>query len=190
MRIGIGYDFHRLVDKRKLMLGGVEVPYYRGLMGYSDADVLLHAICDAILGAVAEGDIGKHFPSTDSQWMDVASSVMLEKVVAIAGQKGFKVGNVDSTIVAEKPKLADYIPVMVENIAKVLGVGPTEVSVKATTTDGQGPVGKGEGMAAHAVVIMVPSGQAVSPGPARPPSPPSAPPAPATPVTKDFFEIS
>jgi len=190
MRIGIGYDFHRLVDKRKLMLGGVEVPYYRGLMGYSDADVLLHAICDAILGAVAEGDIGKHFPSTDPQWMDATSLTFLEKVTAIAGQKGFKVSNVDSTIVAEKPKVAEFIPMMVENIARVLGVSPSQVNVKATGTDGQGPVGKGEGMAAHAVVIMVPSGQAVSPGPARPPSAPSAPPAPATPVTKDFFELS
>lgn len=184
MRIGIGFDFHKLVDRRRLILGGVEVPYYRGLMGNSDADVLLHALCDAILGAIGEGDIGKHFPPNDPQWADVSSLVLLEKVAVLARERGFAVSNVDTTIVAEKPKLAEFTPRMVENIARVLGVDQAQVSVKATTTDGIGSIGTGAGMAAHAAVIMVPSGSA--PAPKKPSSPG---PAPVPEPKKDFFEI-
>ncbi len=188
MRIGIGIDFHKLVDRRKLILGGVEVPYYRGLIGHSDADVLCHAVCDAILGAIGEGDIGKHFPPGDPQWADISSLVLLEKVIAIARGKGFAVGNLDSTIMAEKPKLAEFIPKMVENIARILGMDPKLASVKATTTDGQGAVGTGAGIEAHAVVIMVPSSQA--PAPPRPAPAAPAPGGPeAPPAKKDFFEI-
>lgn len=154
MRIGHGYDVHRLVPDRKLVLGGVEIPYHLGLLGHSDADVLLHALCDAILGAAGEGDIGKHFPDTDPAYRGIASRKLLAEVVAVAGRRGFKVGNLDATIIAQRPKLAPFIRQMVENIAAVCDVDVRQVNVKATTTEELGFAGRGEGIAAHAVVLL------------------------------------
>lgn len=154
MRIGHGYDVHRLVPDRKLVLGGVEIPYHLGLLGHSDADVLLHALCDAILGAAGEGDIGKHFPDTDPAYRGIASRKLLAEVVAVAGRRGFKVGNLDATIIAQRPKLAPFIRQMVENIAAVCNVDVRQVNVKATTTEELGFAGRGEGIAAHAVVLL------------------------------------
>lgn len=154
VRIGYGYDIHRLVAGRKLMLGGVHIPFAQGLDGYSDADVLLHAICDAILGALALGDIGVHFPDTDSRFKDIASMELLSRVVHMAREKGYAVGNVDVSLVAERPKIAAYTVKMRENIAKASGIASDRVSIKATTAEGLGPVGRGEGIAAHAVVLM------------------------------------
>ncbi len=155
MRMGIGYDVHPLVDNRKLVLGGVEIPYIKGLMGHSDADVLLHAICDALLGAAASGDIGGHFPDTDPEFEDISSMRLLGNVLDILKNKGFKVNNIDSTIVAEAPKLATYIPTMAENISLVLEIDSSKVNVKATTTEGLGFTGKGEGIAAYAVATII-----------------------------------
>lgn len=155
MRMGIGYDVHPLVDNRRLVLGGVEIPYIKGLMGHSDADVLLHAICDALLGAAALGDIGGHFPDTDPEFEDISSMKLLGNVLDILKNKGFKVNNIDSTIVAEAPKLATYIPTMVENISLVLEIDSSKVNVKATTTEGLGFTGKGEGIAAYAVATII-----------------------------------
>jgi len=154
MRIGFGYDSHRLVAGRPLILGGQEVPHEKGLMGHSDADVLIHALCDAILGAVAEGDIGRQFPDTDPAYRGVSSLLLLERVRQIAAGKGCRVGNVDSTIVLEKPRLAGHVGRMVSNIARVLGIPPDRVSVKAKTNEGMGLVGTGEGAAAFAVVTL------------------------------------
>jgi len=154
MRIGHGYDVHCLVEGRKLILGGVDVPYERGLLGHSDADVLLHAIADAILGALALGDIGKHFPDTDPQYKGADSRKLLRHVLALADQKGYLLGNVDATIVAQRPKLAPFIAEMRANIAKDLDAEPDRVNVKATTTEQLGFAGRGEGIAAYAVVLM------------------------------------
>jgi len=154
IRIGFGYDAHRLVPGRPLLLGGVEIPFDRGLLGHSDADVLLHAICDAVLGAAALGDIGTHFPDTDLQWEGVSSLVLLHNVRDLLGEAGFEVYNVDSTIVAQAPRLAPYVPRMSATIAKALGVAAKQVSVKAKTTEGMGFTGTGEGMAAYAVVTI------------------------------------
>jgi 2-C-methyl-D-erythritol 2,4-cyclodiphosphate synthase len=154
MRIGHGYDVHCLVEGRKLILGGVDVPYERGLLGHSDADVLLHAIADAILGALALGDIGKHFPDTDPQYKGADSRKLLRHVLALADQKGYRLGNVDATIVAQRPKLAPFIAEMRANIAKDLDAEPDRVNVKATTTEQLGFAGRGEGIAAYAVVLM------------------------------------
>ena len=154
MRIGIGYDVHALVTGRPLFLGGIEIPYTLGLEGHSDADVLLHAICDALLGAVGEGDIGKHFPNTDPQYRDIRSTVLLKKVISKIREKGFHPVNVDATIVAERPKLTDFIPRMVKQIADVLQIEPGRVNVKATTTEGLGFTGRGEGIAAYAVALV------------------------------------
>lgn len=154
VRIGYGYDVHRLVEGRKLMLGGVHVPFERGLDGHSDADVLLHAVCDAILGALALGDIGVHFPDTDSRFKDIASLELLRGVVKLAKEKGYAVGNIDVSLVAERPKIAAYTAKMRENIAHVSGIPSDRVSIKATTAEGLGPIGRGEGIAAHAVVLM------------------------------------
>lgn len=154
MRIGSGYDVHRLVEGRKLMLGGVEIPFEKGLLGHSDADVLLHAISDAILGAIAEGDIGRHFPDTDPKWKGADSMKLFERVVELAREKGFEVNNIDSTIVCQRPKLAPHIPKMVENIAAAAGIEVHHVNVKATTTEGLGFTGTGEGIAAYAVVTV------------------------------------
>ena len=150
-RFGMGYDVHRLVEGRKLILGGVEVHHSLGLLGHSDADVLLHAISDALLGAAALGDIGRHFPDTDPAFEGADSRKLLAKVVELIGEKGYRVGNVDATIVAQKPKLMPFIPQMNENIARVLGVDPDQVSVKATTEEKLGFTGSEEGISAYAV---------------------------------------
>ncbi|MBQ1335430.1 MAG: 2-C-methyl-D-erythritol 2,4-cyclodiphosphate synthase [Selenomonadaceae bacterium] len=150
-RFGMGYDVHRLVEGRKLILGGVEVPHSLGLLGHSDADVLLHAISDALLGAAALGDIGRHFPDTDPAFEGADSRKLLAKVVELIGEKGYRVGNVDATIVAQKPKLMPFIPQMNENIARVLGVDPDQVNVKATTEEKLGFTGSEEGISAYAV---------------------------------------
>ena len=150
-RFGMGYDVHRLVAGRKLILGGVEIPWDKGLLGHSDADVLLHAVADALLGAAALGDIGKHFPDTDDKFRGADSRKLLAEVARLVREKGYTVGNVDATIVAQAPKLAPHIEKMTENIAKVLGVGKDQVNVKATTEERLGFTGSGEGMSAYAV---------------------------------------
>jgi len=155
MRIGMGYDVHKLVEGRKLILGGVEIPYVYGLDGHSDADVLLHAIKDALLGAAALGDIGKHFPDTDIQYKGASSIVLLERVRDIIREHGYEVNNIDSTIVAERPKLAAYIPEMNQQIATALQIEVGQVNVKATTTEGLGFTGKGAGIAAYAAVTIM-----------------------------------
>nr|MBO6294347.1 2-C-methyl-D-erythritol 2,4-cyclodiphosphate synthase [Schwartzia sp. (in: firmicutes)] len=150
-RFGMGYDVHRLVEGRKLILGGVEIPWEKGLLGHSDADVLLHAIADALLGAAALGDIGKHFPDTDEKLKGADSMKLLAEVVRLVREKGYTVGNVDATIVAQAPKLAPHIEKMAESIAGVLGVERDSVNVKATTEERLGFTGSGEGMSAYAV---------------------------------------
>ena len=155
MRIGFGYDSHRLVEGRKLILGGMQVPSERGLLGHSDADVLLHAVCDAILGAVGAGDIGRQFPDTDPAYRDISSLLLLERVSEIAAGKGYQVFNVDSTVVLERPKLAPYLGEMAITIAGALGIPSEQVSVKAKTNEGMGLVGAGEGAAAFAVVSLI-----------------------------------
>lgn len=154
MRIGHGYDVHRLVEGRKLILGGVDIPWEKGLLGHSDADVLLHAIADAILGAIAAGDIGKHFPDTDPRYKGADSGRLLAHVMTLAQAEGYRLGNLDATIVAQRPKLAPHIPQMRENIAAVLGAAAGQVNVKATTTEELGFAGRGEGIAAYAVVLL------------------------------------
>ena len=154
MRIGHGYDVHRLAEGRKLILGGVDIPWERGLLGHSDADVLTHAVMDALLGAAGLGDIGKHFPDTDAAYAGADSLELLARVTALMGEKGFSVGNVDATILAQRPRLAPYIPQMRDNLARVMGVGLEYVNVKATTEEGLGFTGSGEGMAAHAVALI------------------------------------
>ncbi len=154
MRIGHGYDVHRLVEGRKLILGGVEVPYERGLLGHSDADVLAHAVMDALLGAAALGDIGQHFPDTDPAYEGADSLKLLEHVMELLTGKGWRVGNVDATIIAQRPKLAGYIPVMRDNLARRMDVSPDQVNVKATTEEKLGFTGAGEGIAVHAVALL------------------------------------
>ena len=150
-RFGMGYDVHRLVEGRKLILGGVDVPYEKGLLGHSDADVLLHAVSDAILGAAALGDIGMHFPDTDERFQGADSGKLLAEVVRLVRAEGYAIGNVDATIVAQAPKLLPHIPRMRENIARLLGVAVGDVNVKATTEERLGFTGSGEGMSAYAV---------------------------------------
>ena len=154
MRIGHGYDVHKFAPGRKLVLGGVTVPYDLGLDGHSDADVLVHAVMDAILGAAALGDIGKHFPDNDPAYLGADSIKLLERVVEIVSEKGFRVSNIDSTIIAQAPKLAPYIPEMRETVAAACGIDTDCVSVKATTEEGLGFTGQGLGIAAHAVVLL------------------------------------
>lgn len=154
VRIGHGYDVHRLVSERKLILGGVDVPYELGLLGHSDADVLTHAVMDALLGAVALGDIGTHFPDTDPTYKGADSLKLLDHVVALLAEKGWQVGNVDATIVAQRPKLASYLPQMKENLAAHMHIAPEQVNVKATTEEKLGFTGAGEGMAVHAVALL------------------------------------
>jgi len=154
MRIGQGYDVHRLVEGRKLILGGVEIPYEKGLLGHSDADVLLHAVMDALLGAAALGDIGQHFPDTDEKYKGISSLELLRQVGEILAENGFMIENIDSTIIAQRPKLLSYRPKMAENIAKVLGLSTDQVSVKATTEEGLGFTGTGEGISAQAVCLL------------------------------------
>ena len=155
MRIGHGYDVHRLVEGRKLILGGVEIPYEKGLLGHSDADVLLHAISDALLGAAALGDIGKHFPDTDPRFEGADSLELLRQVGLLLQQAGYTVGNIDSTILCQAPKLAAHIPAMRRHIADALGISPDAVSVKATTEEKLGFTGAGQGIAAHAVALIL-----------------------------------
>jgi 2-C-methyl-D-erythritol 2,4-cyclodiphosphate synthase len=154
MRVGIGYDVHPLVKGRPLILGGIRIPYLYGLQGHSDADVLLHAICDALLGAVAEGDIGRHFPDTDPQYKEIRSTLLLKRVMDRVRQKGFHLLNIDTTIVAERPILSDFIPRMVKEIADVLEVEIGRVNVKASTSEGLGFTGRGEGISAYAVALV------------------------------------
>lgn len=154
MRIGHGYDVHRLVPQRKLILGGVEIPYELGLLGHSDADVLTHAVMDALLGAAGLGDIGRHFPDSDAAYAGADSLKLLDHVVELLRQKGWKVGNVDATLIAQRPKLAPYIPAMADNLAARMGVSVEQINVKATTEEKLGFTGAGEGMAAHAVALL------------------------------------
>ena len=154
IRVGSGYDVHILTEGRDLILGGVKIPYEKGLLGHSDADVLLHSISDALLGAAALGDIGKHFPDTDPQYKGISSLVLLEKVADLIERHGYKVGNIDSTIVAEKPKMAPFTEKMRENIAKAVKTDISNVSVKATTTERLGFEGRGEGISALAYVLI------------------------------------
>jgi 2-C-methyl-D-erythritol 2,4-cyclodiphosphate synthase len=153
-RIGQGFDVHQLVEGRPLIIGGVSIPYEKGLLGHSDADVLLHAIADACLGAIAEGDIGKHFPDTDESYKDADSAVLLQHVWNLVSERGYKLVNVDCTIIAQKPKMAPYIPQMRERIAALLEGDLSQVNVKATTTEKLGFTGRGEGIAAQAVVLL------------------------------------
>ncbi|MGI5825300.1 MAG: 2-C-methyl-D-erythritol 2,4-cyclodiphosphate synthase [Bacillota bacterium] len=154
MRVGIGYDVHKLVEDRKLILGGVEIPYEKGLLGHSDADVLVHAIMDALLGAAALGDIGQLYPDTDPRYKDADSLALLRDVIIRIQAAGFRVINVDAVIMAEKPKMAPHIPEMKQNIAEAMRVGTFDVGLKATTTEGLGFVGSGEGIAAQAVALI------------------------------------
>ena len=150
----MGYDVHRLVPDRRLVLGGVEVPFERGLLGHSDADVLTHAVMDALLGAAALGDIGQHFPDHDPAYAGADSLVLLDQVTVLLAERGWSVGNVDATVIAQRPKLASYIPQMRANLARRMGVELEQVNVKATTEEGLGFTGGGEGIAAHAVVLL------------------------------------
>ena len=154
MRIGQGYDVHALVAGRRLVIGGVEIPYHKGLSGHSDADVLLHAICDALLGAAALGDIGSHYPDSDPQYSEVNSRELLRATAKKVVAAGFKIINIDSTIVAEAPRMAPHVARMTGNIAADLGINPAAVSVKATTTEALGYIGRGEGIAAQAIALI------------------------------------
>lgn len=153
-KIGYGFDVHKLVQNRKLILGGIQIPYEKGLLGHSDADVLIHAICDAMLGALALGDIGKHFPNNDPTYKDADSKVLLKKVNELINANGFLVGNIDSTVILEQPKLLNHVPQMRRVIAEILDTGIENISIKATTNEGMGFIGKGEGCAAHAIVLL------------------------------------
>ena len=155
MRIGHGYDVHRLVEGRKLIMGGVNIAWEKGLLGHSDADVLVHAIADSILGAIGEGDIGRHFPDTDPAFKGADSMKLLAHVMSLADDRCYCLGNLDATIIAQKPKMAPHIQEMRENIASVLSADVTRINVKATTEEGLGFTGSGEGISAHAVVIML-----------------------------------
>jgi 2-C-methyl-D-erythritol 2,4-cyclodiphosphate synthase len=157
-RTGIGYDVHRLVKGRKLLLGGVTIPYVKGLKGHSDADVLLHAIADAVLGAAGQGDIGMHFPDTDPRYKGISSLKLLVQVGKVVGKAGFKVSNIDCVLLAEAPKIGPYRRKMCQNIAKALNIDPDRVNVKATTNEGLGFIGRGEGMAAYATALLRPAG--------------------------------
>ncbi len=153
-RIGQGYDVHQLAEGYKLALGGVVIPHHKGSMGHSDADVLLHAICDALLGAAAMGDIGIHFKNTDPQWKGVDSKVLLKKVVEMLGEKGYKVGNVDATLILQEPKVMKYAPEMRKVIAETIGFSIDDISIKATTAETMGFVGREEGVEAHAIALI------------------------------------
>ena len=154
MRIGHGYDVHRLVEGRKLILGGVDIPHPVGLLGHSDADVLTHAVMDALLGAAGLGDIGRHFPDTDDRFLGADSLELLRQVCGMLAERGYRVGNVDVTVIAQRPKLAGFIPAMRENLAAVMGLRQEDVNVKATTEEKLGFTGEGLGIAAHAVALI------------------------------------
>ena len=155
MRIGQGFDVHQLVEGRKLVVGGVEIPHDKGLLGHSDADVLLHAICDALLGAAALGDIGRHFSDSDVKYKNIDSRLLLREVARMIANEGLSIGNVDATIIAQAPKMAPHIGQMVQNIASDLGIAMNAVNVKATTTEKLGYTGRGEGIAAQAVALLL-----------------------------------
>ena len=154
MRIGMGYDVHKLTEKRKLILGGVDIPYEKGLLGHSDADVLIHAIMDAILGAAALGDIGKHFPDTDPAYEGISSIKLMEHVAGLLCENGFEICNIDATVIAQRPKLAAYIPQMRQNMADALGIEVSQINVKATTEEGLGFTGAGQGIASQAICLL------------------------------------
>ena len=154
MRVGMGYDVHRLVEGRDMIIGGVKIPYEKGLLGHSDADVLLHAISDALLGAAALGDIGKHFPDTDPAYKGISSLLLLEKVGQLLEENGFLIENIDATIIAQAPKMRPHIDTMRENIAKALGITVEQVNVKATTEEGLGFTGSGEGISSQAICML------------------------------------
>ena len=153
-RTGIGFDVHAFADNRKLIIGGIEIPHHKGLAGHSDADVLLHAITDALLGALALGDIGKHFPDTDEQFKDVDSAILLKKTYQLIKEKGYKIGNIDSVVALQEPKLAKYILQIQEKISSILEAGIDQISIKATTTEGLGFIGREEGISAFASVLI------------------------------------
>ena len=157
MRTGIGFDTHRLVDNRKLILGGVEIEHPQGLLGHSDADVLTHAIMDALLGAIADGDIGQHFPDTDPKWAGADSLLLLKAVTERLHVKGWRIGNVDATVLAERPKLMPHIPAMREKLAQAMSISVDAVSVKATTVEGLGAIGRREGISTMAVATVFPA---------------------------------
>lgn len=154
MRIGLGYDVHRLIPERKLILGGVDIPYELGLLGHSDADVLLHAIMDSLLGAASLGDIGKHFPDTDDRFKGISSIELLKEVGKLISEKGYKVENIDATIIAQKPKMAPHIPLMRENIASALNIDLEQINVKATTEEGLGFTGEGKGISSQSICLL------------------------------------
>ncbi len=154
MRVGQGFDVHALVPGRRLVIGGVDIAHDKGLLGHSDADVLLHAICDALLGAAAQGDIGRHFPDSDARYKGIDSRALLRQVAGLIADRGLRVGNVDATIVAQAPRMAPHIPAMVANIAADLGIPPGNVNVKATTTEQLGFTGRSEGIAAQAICLL------------------------------------
>jgi len=154
MRIGFGYDVHPLVDGRKLILGGVEIPYEKGLAGHSDADVLVHAICDSLLGALGAGDIGQHFPDHDPRFQGISSLLLLKEVKFLIAQSGYLVANLDATVIIEEPKIFPYARQMKENISQTLGISPQQINVKATTAEGLGFVGERKGIAAYAVALL------------------------------------
>ncbi len=155
LRVGFGYDSHRFVEGRKLFLGGVEIPHEKGLLGHSDADVVLHAIGDALLGAASAGDLGVHFPDNDPLYKDISSRMLVLKIMELFAAGNYRVNNVDATIVCERPRLREYIDAMEEAIAGMLGVGKDRINVKATTNEGMGSIGRGEGVAAYAVATIV-----------------------------------
>ena len=159
MRIGHGYDVHRLTPGRKLILGGVEIPYALGLDGHSDADVLTHAIMDALLGAACLGDIGRHFPDSDPRYSGIDSQILLKHVCALLYEKGYRIGNLDATIIAQKPKLAPYLPAMTETLEETMGLEPGRLNLKATTEERLGFTGREEGIAAHCVCLLEESGE-------------------------------
>lgn len=156
MRVGMGYDVHRLTENRDLIIGGVKIPYEKGLLGHSDADVLLHAIMDALLGAAAMGDIGKHFPDTDPEYEGASSMKLLEHVGKLLEEENYQIINIDATIIAQRPKMAPHIPQMVENVASVLKLEKNQVNIKATTEEGLGFTGTGEGISSQAICALMP----------------------------------
>lgn len=158
MRVGIGYDVHKYVEERSLILGGVKIPYNKGLLGHSDADVLIHAIMDSLLGAVGLRDIGYHFPDSEDKYSGISSVLLLEEVKALVEEKGFIIENIDSIIIAERPKMSPFIPSMIKNISAALGISESQVNVKATTEEGLGFSGRQEGIAAKAICLLVSKG--------------------------------
>jgi 2-C-methyl-D-erythritol 2,4-cyclodiphosphate synthase len=154
MRIGHGFDVHAFGEGDAIILGGVRIPYSRGLLAHSDGDVLLHALCDALLGAVGLGDLGRHFPDTRAEFQGIDSRILVRRVMTLLQEHKFQVGNVDATLIAQAPKLASYVPAMIQHIVEDLHVMPRQINIKATTTEGLGYIGRGEGIAAHAVVLV------------------------------------